>query len=60
MACFFHHFIFSMRQDVFDALVATEKKFSGQLKPEAQRYLERMIKLGKRNGILFFILIDIL
>lgn len=41
----------SMRQDVFDALVATEQKLSGQLKPEASRYLERMIKLGKRNGL---------
>ncbi|XP_063415153.1 thimet oligopeptidase-like [Mytilus trossulus] len=41
----------SMRQDVFDTLVATEKKLSGQLKPEATRYLERMIKYGKRNGL---------
>lgn len=51
----FYLFIKSMRQDVFDTLVATEKKLSGQLKPEANRYLERMIKYGKRNGIPFII-----
>lgn len=41
---------FSMRQDVFDALVAVQKKEGDGLKPEADRYLERLIKLGKRNG----------
>lgn len=49
-------FIYSMRQDVFDTLVATEKKLAGQLKPEATRYLERMIKYGKRNGIYFLLI----
>ena len=39
-----------MRQDVFDNLQEAEKKFGSTLKPEAKRYLERLIKLGKRNG----------
>lgn len=41
----------SMRQDVFDNLVVAQKKFGDTLKPEGQRYLERLIKLGKRNGL---------
>ena len=49
-----------MRQDVFDALVATEQKLSGQLKPEATRYLERMIKLGKRNGMSYICFISLM
>ncbi|XP_064605583.1 thimet oligopeptidase-like [Liolophura sinensis] len=41
----------SMRQDVFDTLVTFQKKQGDGLKPEASRYLERLIKLGKRNGL---------
>lgn len=44
----------SMRQDIFDNLVALEKKLSSSkvdVKPETKRYLERLIKLGKRNGL---------
>ena len=47
-----------MRQDVFDTLVATEQKLGSQLKPEAKRFLERMIKLGKRNGMFTIIVMD--
>ena len=42
-----------MRQDIFDVVVAFEesvKKSGDQLKPEAKRYLEKVIKLGRRNG----------
>lgn len=39
-----------MRQDIFDNLLAAEKKFGESLPPEAKRYLDRLIKLGKRNG----------
>ena len=46
--------IFRMRQDVFDTLCAAEKKLSG-LKPEAKRYLERLIKYGKRNGRVYLV-----
>ncbi|KAK3089945.1 hypothetical protein FSP39_007851 [Pinctada imbricata] len=44
----------SMRQDLFDVAVAYEesiKQSGDQLKPEAKRYLERIIKLGRRNGL---------
>ena len=47
------HFIdnyFSMRQDVFDVIVAFEKKGVTDLTPEEKRYVERMIKYGRRNG----------
>lgn len=40
----------SMRQDVFDKLLILEKK-QEKLQPEANRFLERLIKLGKRNGL---------
>lgn len=43
-----------MRQDVFDNLVVAQKKFGDALKPEAKRYLERLIKLGKRNGMYIY------
>lgn len=39
-----------MRQDVFDALVAFEKKSPSEGSTESKRYVERMIKLGRRNG----------
>ena len=42
---------FSMRQDVFDVIVAFEKKGTEGLTPEEKRYVERMIKYGRRNGM---------
>jgi len=42
----------SMRQDVFDSFVAVEKLPAFEsLKPEAKRFVERVIKVGKRNGL---------
>ncbi|ESO92348.1 hypothetical protein LOTGIDRAFT_178669 [Lottia gigantea] len=41
----------SMRQDVFDALLTYQKKFPGDRSDETRRYVERQIKLGKRNGL---------
>ena len=38
-----------MRQDVFNAVQNFQKKAEG-LEPEAVRYLDRVIKLGRRNG----------
>ncbi len=43
-------FCCSMRQDVFDNLLAAQKSFGDSLQGEAKRYLERLIKLGKRDG----------
>ncbi|XP_062508927.1 thimet oligopeptidase-like [Corticium candelabrum] len=40
----------SMRQDVFDSLVAF-KETAPALAPEAERYLNRMIVNGRRNGL---------
>jgi len=41
----------SMRQDVFDNLRAVQEKCGDALQGETKRYLERMIKLGRRNGL---------
>lgn len=40
----------SMRQDVFNNLVACLEK-GGEMPAEGKRYLERLIKYGKRNGL---------
>ena len=40
----------SMREDVFKNLEALRMKIGETLEPEAKRYLERLIKLGQRNG----------
>ena len=40
-----------MKQDVFDVIVAFEKKGMEGLTAEEKRYVERMIKYGKRNGM---------
>ncbi|XP_026129055.1 thimet oligopeptidase-like isoform X1 [Carassius auratus] len=41
----------SMRVDVFQRLTALQEKQSGDLSPESERFLGRLIKLGKRNGL---------
>ncbi|XP_030075062.1 thimet oligopeptidase [Microcaecilia unicolor] len=42
----------SMRQDVYQRLKQLQEKLSPDaLRPEAKRYLERLLKLGKRNGL---------
>ena len=39
-----------MRQDVFDSVLAFKEKNKDTISAEAQRYVDRLIKLGKRNG----------
>ncbi|CAG5132560.1 unnamed protein product, partial [Candidula unifasciata] len=42
----------SMRQDVFESFVAVEKLEDFKIwKPEARRFVERIIKIGRRNGL---------
>ncbi|XP_059394574.1 thimet oligopeptidase-like [Carassius carassius] len=41
----------SMRVDVFQRLTALQEKQSSDLLPESERFLGRLIKLGKRNGL---------
>ncbi|UYV67344.1 THOP1, partial [Cordylochernes scorpioides] len=40
----------SMRPDIFNNLLELQQK-NPEMEPEYQRYLERLIKLGKRNGL---------
>ncbi|KAM6945885.1 thimet oligopeptidase [Aplochiton taeniatus] len=41
----------SMREDVYLRIVALEEKIKDSLSPESKRYMDRLIKLGKRNGL---------
>ncbi|KAM4739672.1 thimet oligopeptidase isoform 2-T2 [Anableps anableps] len=42
----------SMREDVYLRVVALQKKMEAAImSPEARRYMERLIKLGRRNGL---------
>ncbi|XP_068079877.1 neurolysin, mitochondrial isoform X2 [Danio rerio] len=41
----------SMRADVFQRLLVLQEKQSCDLLPESERFLGRLIKLGKRNGL---------
>jgi len=42
-----------MREDVFRNLIAVKDKLGESLEPEAKRYVERLIKLGRRNGSVY-------
>nr|XP_055065033.1 neurolysin, mitochondrial [Misgurnus anguillicaudatus] len=41
----------SMRADVFQRLLALQEKQYNDLLPESKRFLGRLLKLGKRNGL---------
>ncbi|KAJ7308147.1 hypothetical protein JRQ81_008661 [Phrynocephalus forsythii] len=42
----------SMRRDVYQRIIWLQEKLaSTPMKPEAQRYLDRLIKLGRRSGL---------
>ncbi|XP_062868562.1 thimet oligopeptidase [Trichomycterus rosablanca] len=42
----------SMREDVYNNIVALQGKLQdGSISPEAKRYMDRLMKLGKRNGL---------
>ncbi|KAJ3605928.1 hypothetical protein NHX12_027971 [Muraenolepis orangiensis] len=41
----------SMREDVFHRVMALQKKLQRNLTPEENRFLDRIVMLGKRNGL---------
>ncbi|XP_069128024.1 thimet oligopeptidase-like [Argopecten irradians] len=41
----------SMRKDVFDSVVDFQEKMTDGMCPEAKRFVEKMIKHGRRNGL---------
>lgn len=53
-------FYFSMRQDVFDRVNAAQNNVGSSLAGETKRYVEKFIKLGKRNGMLESVNVSIL
>lgn len=41
----------SMRQDVFESLLEVERRLEGELSPEGRRFVKRLLKHGRRNGL---------
>ncbi|XP_058268284.1 neurolysin, mitochondrial isoform X1 [Hemibagrus wyckioides] len=41
----------SMRSDVFHRLVSLQERWCNDLFPESRRFMERLIKVGRRNGL---------